>query len=197
MPSGRKRSAARGKRTGTVPFLVGLGTGAAVLALGIVVYLLLGRPPVAVTDRPALWEPLLTTLPLRQRVRAEATTPPFPASEEVFESGAHLYQAHCAQCHGVPGQAAVLGRAMLPRAPQFFAARGQQGSAAEPAGELFWQTAFGIRNSGMPAYNHALSSTELWQVSLLLHAAGSNLPDPVVAILMQGAAPRQPTVVVP
>lgn len=197
MPPSKKRSPARGKQSRTAPFLAGLGTGAALVTLGVLAYLLLGRPPVAVTDRPAVWEPLLTTLPLRQRVHAEAKAPPFPASEEVFESGARLYRTHCAQCHGVPGGASALGRQMAPRAQQFFAAHGQQGSIAEPTGELFWKTAFGVRHSGMPAYNHVLSNTELWQVSLLLHAAGSNLPNPVRAILLQGTALPQPTVVVP
>lgn len=196
MPSGRKRSPARKQQTRSVPFLVGIGTGMALLVVPVALYLLLGRPPVAVTDSPALWEPLLTTLPLRQRVHAEAKTPPFAASEEVFEHGAQLYRVHCAQCHGVPGQAATLGRAMAPRAPQFFTAHMRQGST-EPAGDLFWKTAFGIRQSGMPAYNHVLSNTELWQVSLLLQAAGGSLPDPVLAILLQNAAAPRPTVVVP
>ncbi len=197
MAPGRKRPPIRQRQAGTRPFLAGLGTGVALLSLATLLYLLLGRPPVAVTDKPALWEPLLTTVPLQQRVRAEAKAPPFPASEEVFESGARLYRVRCAECHGVPGQSAALGRAMSPRAEQFFAARAQQGAVAESAGELFWKTAFGIRHSGMPAYNRTLSNTELWQVSLLLHSAGGSLPDPVRAILMQGLASPQPTLVVP
>ena len=196
MPPGRTRGPRRRKQTRTVPFLAGLGTGVALVFVCVLAYLLLGRPPVAVTDRPALWDALLTTLLLRQRVRAEAKAPPFSADEQVFETGARLYRVHCAQCHGVPGQVSALGLQMAPRAQQFFSTRNRH-AAAGPAGEIFWKTAFGIRHSGMPAYNHLLGNTELWQVSLLLHAANTSLPDPVSAILLQGTAPAQPTLVVP
>jgi thiosulfate dehydrogenase len=35
----------------------------------------------------------------------------------------------------------------------------------------------------MPAYNHVLSDTQMWQVSLLLKNADKDLPDPVTQIL--------------
>lgn len=196
MPPGKKRGTPRRKETGSGRFLLGVGTGIALVCVSLLVYLLLGQPPVAVADKPPVWEPLLTTLPLHQRVRSEAKTPPFAASEEVFESGARLYRTHCAQCHGVPGQASTLGQQMGPRAPQFFAAHERQAAAAQLAGSLFWKTAFGIQHSGMPAYNRVLSNAELWQLRLLLHAAGGSLPDPVTAILVQGKLP-QPTAVTP
>jgi mono/diheme cytochrome c family protein len=41
----------------------------------------------------------------------------------------------------------------------------------------------GIRLTGMPAFNHVLSDTEMWQVTLLLKNADQQLPDPVMKIL--------------
>jgi mono/diheme cytochrome c family protein len=41
----------------------------------------------------------------------------------------------------------------------------------------------GIRLTGMPAFKHVLSDTEMWQVSLLLKNADKEIPDPVERIL--------------
>ena len=52
-------------------------------------------------------------------------------------------------------------------------------------GETYWRVANGIRLTGMPAYNHVLNDTQMWQVSLLLKNADQQLPDPVMKILTQ------------
>ncbi len=197
--TGRRRATTARKGRGTaVPVLVGTLAGIAITIACGLLYLWLGNPPVAVTDKAALWEPLVSSVPLRSRAKSEAKPAPFPAGEEVFESAAHIYRVQCAQCHGTPGHEAPLGRAMLPHAQQFFAHRSASLHAAAPsAGEFFWATAFGIRRSGMPAYNRTLSNTQLWQLSLLLHSAGDELPDPVRAILTAGVPGPQPTTVEP
>jgi thiosulfate dehydrogenase len=59
------------------------------------------------------------------------------------------------------------------------------GVSDDEAGETYWKVANGIRLTGMPAYNHVLSDTQMWQVSLLLKNANQQLPDPVVKILTQ------------
>jgi mono/diheme cytochrome c family protein len=41
----------------------------------------------------------------------------------------------------------------------------------------------GIRLTGMPAFNHVLTDTQMWQVTLLLKNADQQLPDPVMKIL--------------
>ncbi len=192
---GRSSSGHRGGSFGRV--LLGLVAGVGLTLLGLAAYFYFGHPPVAVTDKAAMWEPLLTPVPLRARARSEAKPAPFPASEEVFESAAHIYRAQCSECHGTPGREAALGRSMLPRAQQFFTSHDRRATAAQAPGELYWKTAFGIRRSGMPAYNHTLTNTQLWQLSLLLHSAGDQLPDPVLAILTAGVPPLQPTIVQP
>jgi len=50
-------------------------------------------------------------------------------------------------------------------------------------GETYWRVAHGIRLTGMPAYEHVLQDTEMWQVTLLLKNADQPLPDPVMKIL--------------
>ena len=168
-----------------------------VALLCVAAYFTFGSPPVAVTDKSALWEPLVQSVPLNARASAEAKRPPFASSEDVFEAGAKTYRAQCADCHGAPGHDAPLGRGMVPRAPQFFSGRDRRAKAPEAAGVIYWKTAFGVRRSGMPAYNHTLSDTQLWQVSLLLHSAGEELPDPVRSLLVAGYPPPQPSEVRP
>ncbi|MGI4852887.1 MAG: c-type cytochrome [Janthinobacterium lividum] len=177
--------------------LLGLLGGVGLTLCCVAAYFYLGHPPIAATDKAALWEPLVQAIPLKSRALSEAKPAPFPASEEVFEAAAHTYRAQCSQCHGTPGAESALGRDMVPRAQQFFAPRERRAIATQAPGEVFWKTAFGIRRSGMPAYNRSLSNTQLWQLSLLLHSAGDELPTPVQTILTAGVPSRQPTVVLP
>jgi mono/diheme cytochrome c family protein len=112
--------------------------------------------------------------------------PPFEASEDVFEAGAHIYKQRCAGCHGIPGQDSAFARQMQPPASQLWT-RHVGGSAVgvseHAPGQTFQQVKDGIHFSGMPSYKHVLSDNQIWDVSLLLQSAGQPLPDPVLAIL--------------
>ena len=187
--SGRRRTGSRqaGPAAGAARVLLSVLAGVLLTLAGFAAYFYFGRPPVAVADRPMLWEHLTETVPLHHRVSAEARTPPFPAGEDSFEAAAKVYRAQCAQCHGTPGHEAAIGREMLPHAQQFFG-RDRRATAAKPAGELFWPTAHGVRHSGMPAYAATLSNTDVWNLSLLLHSADQDLPDPVRALLTAESA---------
>jgi len=37
----------------------------------------------------------------------------------------------------------------------------------DPAGETYWKVSGGIRMTGMPGFEKTLSTTQMWQVSLL------------------------------
>jgi thiosulfate dehydrogenase len=186
-----------GSGGGAGKILLGVLIGMLLSAAGIVAYFRFGNPPVAVADRAALWEPLVTKVPVQTRANGAAKTPPFSASEDVFEAAAKTYRGQCAQCHGPPGHDAPMATRTQPRSPQFFGLRDRKIIAAEPVGEIYWKTAFGIRRSGMPAYNHTLTDTQMWQLSLLLHAVNEDLPDPVKALLTQGNPQPQPSTVLP
>ena len=184
------RTSSRAGSGGAARVLIGVLVGCVLTVCGIVAYFYVGRPPVAVADHSAQWEHFLNAVPLERRASSEAKTPPFAADEDAFESAAHLYRSECAQCHGTPGHEAALGRGMSPHAPQFFSIR-DRSATQQTAGELFWETAFGIRRSGMPAYNRTLTNSQLWQLSLMLHSA-TNLPDPVRNILTANTQPSTP-----
>jgi len=163
-------------------FLLGI---AAVLAAGYA-HLNFGSLPVAVADTPFLLEKQIVRIPLHNRIDSEKKDPPFGISEDVFEAGAKVYRAQCAECHGTPGHDVGYAKYMYPSAPPLWKKHGRNGvvgvSDDEP-GETYWRVANGIRLTGMPAFKHILSDTEMWQVSLLLKNADKELPDPVLQIL--------------
>jgi thiosulfate dehydrogenase len=171
--------------------LLGFLLGVAAVAAGLFLYIQFGALPVRVADAPLPFETQIVKLPLDARIGREAKTAPFGTSEDVFEAGAHVYQAQCASCHGTPGHDVDHAKYMYPSAPQLWKKHGNSGVVGvsdDEAGETYWKVANGIRLTGMPAYKHLLSDTQMWQVSLLLKNADKPLPDPVTQIL---AAPAR------
>jgi thiosulfate dehydrogenase len=165
---------------------LGFLLGIAAVALGLFLYLKFGALPVAVADAPLPYEKQIVHLPLGARIDREMKQPPFGISEDVFESGAHIYRAQCANCHGTPGHDVEYAKHMFPSAPQLWKSHGTHGVVGvsdDETGETYWKVANGIRLSGMPSYSHVLTDAQMWQVSLLLKNADKELPAPVSAIL--------------
>jgi thiosulfate dehydrogenase len=177
------------KKSGSGGFgkvFLGFILGIVVVAAGLFLYLQFGALPVAVADAPFPFEKRIVDLPLDARIDRETKAAPFGISEDVFESGAHVYRTQCASCHGTPGHDVDYAKHMYPSAPQLWkkhGTRGVVGVSDDEAGETYWKVANGIRLSGMPSYSHVLSDTEMWQVSLLLKNADKELPGPVSQIL--------------
>jgi thiosulfate dehydrogenase len=178
--------AKKGSSSGFGKVFLGFLLGIVAVALGLFAYLKFGPLPVAVADSPLPFEKQIVGLPLNARIERETKNAPFGISEDVFESGAKVYRAQCAGCHGTPGHDVDYAKHMFPSAPQLWKKHGSHGvvgvSDDEP-GETYWKVANGIRLSGMPSYAKVLSDTEMWQVSLLLKNADKELPAPVAAIL--------------
>jgi len=165
---------------------LGFLLGIAAVAIGLFAYLKFGPLPVAVADAPLPFEKQVVKLPLNARIERETKTAPFGISEDVFESGAHVYRAQCAGCHGTPGHDVSYAKYMFPSAPQLWKKHGSKGVVGvsdDEAGETYWKVANGIRLTGMPSYAHVLSDAQMWQVSLLLKNADKELPGPVTEIL--------------
>jgi len=165
---------------------LGFVLGIFVLAAVLFLYFRYGNPPVAVADAPFPFEKQIVHVPLNARIASQIKQPPFGTSEDVFESGAHIYKTQCASCHGTPGHDVDYAKHMYPSAPQLWKKHGTHGvvgvSDDEP-GETYWKVANGIRLTGMPAFDHILSDTEMWQVSLLMKNADKEMPAPVTQIL--------------
>jgi hypothetical protein len=169
-----------------LPFTLGGLCAFVVLIAAVWVYFKYGSPPVATADKPFPFEAQIVHVPLDARITREMQQPPFGVSEDVYEAGAHVYQQQCASCHGTPGKDADFGMWMYPVAPQLWKKHRQGkvvGVSDDEAGETFWKIKNGIRLSGMPSFEHILSSDEMWDVTLLVKNADQQLPDPVLTIL--------------
>jgi len=153
--------------------------GLLVAPLVIFLYLAFGKPPVAAGDAPFPMEARIVAIPLKARIQREMpANAPIPATDENLNAGAGIYEDKCEVCHGIQGETSAIGGKMFPRAPQLWAKHknGVVGVSDDPVGETYWKVKNGIRLSGMPAYEKALTETQMWQVSLLLSQADKPLP---------------------
>jgi mono/diheme cytochrome c family protein len=155
-------------------FVVGFILGLIVVPLAVYVYFNSGSAPIATSAQAMPFEKMLARKALRARLEKEMPKDvPLPWDESNLVAGAQIYREHCGVCHGFPGQEeTVIAKGMYPRPPQLFRGRGV---TDDPPGKIYWQVAGGIRMTGMPGFQQALSNTQLWQVSLLL-ANADKLP---------------------
>jgi len=174
-------------------FLLGLIIGIGLLAGGAFIYFTTGMAPVAATAQPMPFERTIAKMALHAKLRADApkTVPIQPTTQNLL-AGAQVYSHNCAFCHGMPqAEASVEGAGMFPHAPQLFTKRGMV--TDDPPGVTYWKVKNGIRLTGMPSFEMALSDQQMWQVSLLLREA-DKLPPEVSAALAPApvAAPATP-----
>jgi thiosulfate dehydrogenase len=165
-----------------------LGVVVTILAVAAVVYIYFatGMAPAATSASPMPFEKKFARMALHARLEKEMPTQvPVPADEANLIAGAHVYMELCVVCHGVPGkEQTAIAKGEFPRPPHLFKGKGVTDD--EP-GETYWKVANGIRLTGMPGFNQQLSTTEMWQVSLLL-ANADKVPDSVKGILANPSA---------
>jgi mono/diheme cytochrome c family protein len=149
-------------------------------------------PPYRSSAQPGVYQPdAVQPASVAATAHGERTfrQPPFGISEDVFESGAHVYRQDCARCHGTPGHDASYGAQLHPAAPQLWKKHTHGdvvGVSDDAPGETYAKVANGIHQTPMPAFGHRLSERQMWEVSLLLKNADQPLPDPVQHILSAG-----------
>ena len=168
-------------------FIFGLIVGL-ILAPGIVyLYFASGNAPVGTAAPPMPFERMLARMALRARLDKEVPkTIPVTADEAAYVAGAQVYKEDCAVCHGLPGQPqTAIAHGMFPKPPKLLEGTGV---TDDPPGETYWKVAGGIRMTGMPGFDKTLSTTQMWQVSLLL-ANADKLPKTAMDSLTAAAAP--------
>jgi thiosulfate dehydrogenase len=167
-------------------FLFGVVVTILVFVAVTYVYFGTGIAPVATSAPPMPLEKTLAHMAQHARMAKEMPTQvPVPADEANLFAGAHVYMDQCAVCHGLPGKdQTAIAKGEFPRPPHLFKGKGVTDD--EP-GETYWKVANGIRLTGMPGFNGHLSTTEMWQVSLLL-ANADKLSDRVKSVLATSSA---------
>lgn len=98
-----------------------------------------------------------------KRRAAGVAVPPLDDAQLVSTGLAHFRQ-HCVQCHGAPGIAPEPFALGLTPAPANLA---HTAKVWRPA-ELFWVIKYGIKMTGMPAWQFRMSDDDMWAIVAFL-----------------------------
>jgi mono/diheme cytochrome c family protein len=164
-------------------FVWGLVVGVVAVPMLVMVYILSGYAPTAVTDRPIPLERFLAGGALHARTHREAPKrdlASFTTADLV--AGAQVFRRGCG-CHGLPQSAEQRARPVtFPPAPQLITPDGNV--ADDPVGVSYWKVKNGIRLTGMPSFKFVLSDEQMWQVAALV-AKADKLPTEALDALKQ------------
>jgi mono/diheme cytochrome c family protein len=137
------------------------GAGYAVISSGLI--------PAGAEGKPGWFEKWAARTSLHATLDKEAPkgNDPVPLTEANLIAGIDLYARNCAICHGTAqgeASASPIARGEYPAPPQFAA----HGVEDDPPGVTYWKVKHGIRWTGMPSWNGALSDQQIWTIALLL-----------------------------
>jgi thiosulfate dehydrogenase len=171
-------------------FIFGVIVGLILVPGAVYLYFATGGAPVATSEPPMPFERMLAHMALHARLDKEIPKSiPVTADEAAYVAGAQVYKENCAVCHGLPGQQqTAIARGMFPKPPKLLEGTGV---TDDLAGETYWKVDRGIRMTGMPGFNKTLSTTQMWQVSLLL-ANADKLPKAAMDSLTGASIPAAP-----
>lgn len=172
-------------------FVSGLILGLILIPFIVYLYFSTGMAPVATNASPMPFEKMFARMALHAGMgKAASQAPPIPADETNLSAGAQIYKDHCAVCHGLPlTPQTAIAKGMYPDPPKLMEGKGV---TDDTPGETYWKVNGGIRMTGMPGFQSSLSTTQMWQVSLLC-ANADKLPQGAKGILIGAPPATAPT----
>jgi len=173
-------------------FLIGLVVGLVAVPAIVYFYFSTGIAPVATSAPPMPFEKMFARMALHARLDKEVPkSVPIAVDDSVLTAGAQIYKEHCAVCHGLPElPQSAIATGMFPKPPKLMQGTGV---TDDLPGETYWKVAGGIRMTGMPGFEKTLSTTQMWQVSLLC-ANADKLPASAKQIWTQASPAPAATV---
>jgi thiosulfate dehydrogenase len=155
-------------------FVLGIISTFLILGLGGLAFAVFGLMPTNADSTPPSIEQRIATNALDASLnrRAAHLENPVPASDGNLIDGMKIYTMNCAVCHGtLDNQPSPLQHSFYPPVPQL---------VLNPIDDPEWHTYYvvrnGIRYTGMPSWNHALSEQEMWKVTDFLSRVGKLPP---------------------
>ena len=103
---------------------------------------------------------------MRRSIDARANDIPVPRLDDAarIDHGFVLFRDHCVQCHGAPGvepQPFALG--LRPEPPALYVP-----ARDWPPSHLYWIIKYGVKMTGMPAWQYRLGEQDLWDLTAFL-----------------------------
>ena len=135
-------------------------------------FALSGFMPIGVAGTHPEWEAKIGQNALEASLarRSRGLVEPFRASDSDLIAGMNTYRNDCAGCHGDFGQHRS-GTGLYPSVPQF-----NQLPPGLTAPEMFVAVKYGIRYTGMGAWNDEITDKEIWQTVSFLSQLSSLPP---------------------
>src|SRR4029077_5066717 len=153
-----------------IKFFLGVVVGIGLVLLASYLFMTRGGVFMGTDTKPLPLEETIAGAAITASIGKSANDPsPLPADETNLLAGAKIYTGACVGCHGRLDQASSGAKGFYPVPPHLLPPG--QGVTDDPVGAIHWVVKNGIRFSAMPSFNHKLSDSEIWQVSLLLRNA--------------------------
>jgi thiosulfate dehydrogenase len=147
-------------------FVLGVVITVLVLVLGGLAFALLGYVPTNADATPPRIEMriAMNALDASMDRHAPRVTNPLPATDDNLIDGMKVYTMNCSTCHGtLDNKRSPLEHSFYPPAPQFVF-----DPPDDPEWHLYYAISTGVRYTGMPAWNNALSEQNRWKVTAFL-----------------------------
>jgi mono/diheme cytochrome c family protein len=147
-------------------FILGILITIVVLAVGGLGLALLGFLPTRANQAPPEMEKHLAMSALDNSVERHAprANNPVPPTDENLIEGLKIYTMNCALCHGgIDRKPSALANSFYPPPPNLI---------LHPMDDPEWHVYFvirtGVRYTGMPAWDKALSESDLWKLTAFI-----------------------------
>ena len=147
-------------------FILGVIITLLVLIGGGLVFALLGFVPTNADSTPPRIETRLanTALDASMERHAPRLTNPMPPTDENLIEGMKIYTMNCSVCHGtLDNKPGLLEKSLYPPPPQVILE-----PMDDPEWHIYHAVRTGVRYTGMPAWNKALTEQDMWKVTAFL-----------------------------
>jgi thiosulfate dehydrogenase len=95
---------------------------------------------------------------------APRVTNPIPPTDDNLIDGMKIYTMNCSVCHGtLDNKASVLEKSLYPPVPQLIL-----DPLDDPEWHIYYAIRTGVRYTGMPSWEKALSDQDIWKVTAFL-----------------------------
>ncbi|HEX8816008.1 MAG TPA: cytochrome c [Terriglobales bacterium] len=147
-------------------FVWGIMFAAAVGTLAVLACIYFGWMPTAADATPSPLERRIMMHGMdesMERLAPRVNSPVQPTDDNLIE-GMKVYTMNCSVCHGtLDNKPSPLEKSFYPPAPQLLL-----DPPDDPEWHIFYAIRTGIRYTGMPAWNKALSEEDMWKVTMFL-----------------------------